>query len=283
MKKIVAIYHKNCIDGTTAAAVVLRKFNDAELFPLAHDHTKEELDQILAVIDENTEVYTVDCVIGVPEILSRGFKVTAIDHHIGVKEQFSLLAKENPNLNFIFDNDRSGASLAWQYFFPYEAVPEMIRLVEDSDLWKGQYGNDTKYVNNYLWLWVNNPAKILQILDSDLDEIKQKGEVISTYAEKEINDLVELPPISLKIGEYVLKAYNITNHVSACGNILAERNEEAAVMFTIKGSEVKFSFRSKAGQEPSSLDLARILGGSGHVLAAGARVSLKDFLEMIVI
>ena len=51
----------------------------------------------------------------------------------------------------------------------------------------------------------------------------------------------------------------------------------------LKGSEVKFSFRSKAGQEPSSLDLARILGGSGHVLAAGARVSLKDFLEMIVI
>ena len=282
MKKIVAIYHKNCIDGTTAAAIVLRKFKEAQLFPLSHDYTEEDLGQVLDVIDEATEIYTVDCVIGVPEILSRGFKVAAIDHHIGIKEQFSLLAKENSNFTFIFDNDKSGASLSWQYFFPNEEMPEMIKLVEDSDLWKGQYGDDTKYVNNYLWLWVNNPAKILQILEGDLNEVKKKGEVISTYAEKEISDLLELPPIHLKISEYVFKAYNITNYVSACGNILAERNGQTAVMFTIKGSDVKFSFRAKAGQEPSALDLAKSLGGSGHVLAAGARVPLTKFIEMIV-
>ena len=122
----------------------------------------------------------------------------------------------------------------------------------------------------------------MQILEGDLNEVKKQGKVISIYAEKEIMKLVEIPAISLKIGEHIFPAYNITNHESACGNILSEKNNQTAVMFTIKGDVVKFSFRSKAGQNLSALDLAKILGGNGHVLAAGARVPLSEFMQMIV-
>jgi uncharacterized protein len=282
MKKVLSIYHKDCIDGTTAAAVVLRKFPEAKLFPLSHDPSVDDLEKVLSVIDDDTEIYTVDCGIGVQEILSRGFKVMTIDHHIGVKDSLELLVKENTNFTYLFDNEKSGASLAWQYFFPDEELPEMIKLVEDSDLWKGQYGEDTKNVNNYLWLFINEPDKILQILESDLNEVKKQGELISIYTEKEIMKLVEIPAVSLKIGEHIFPAYNISNHESACGNILSEKNNQTAVMFTIKGDVVKFSFRSKNGQNPSALDLAKILGGNGHVLAAGARVSLSEFIQMIV-
>lgn len=282
MKKVLSIYHKDCIDGTTAAAVVLRKFPEAKLFPLSHDPSVDDLEKVLSVIDDDTEIYTVDCGIGVQEILSRGFKVMTIDHHIGVKDSLELLVKENTNFTYLFDNEKSGASLAWQYFFPDEELPEMIKLVEDSDLWKGQYGEDTKNVNNYLWLFINEPDKILQILESDLNEVKKQGELISIYTEKEIMKLVEIPAVSLKIGEHIFPAYNISNHESACGNILSEKNNQTAVMFTIKGDVVKFSFRSKNGQNPSALDLAKILGGNGHILAAGARVSLSEFIQMIV-
>lgn len=282
MQKVVVIYHKDCIDGTTAAAVVLRRFPEAKLFPLSHDPSVDDLEKVLAIIDSDTDIYTVDCGIGVQEILSRGFKVMTIDHHVGVKDSLDLLVKENTNFTYLFDNEKSGASLAWQYFFPDEELPEMIKLVEDSDLWKGQFGEDTKNVNNYLWLFINEPDKILQILEGDLNEVKKQGKVISIYAEKEIMKLVEIPAISLKIGEHIFPAYNITNHESACGNILSEKNNQTAVMFTIKGDVVKFSFRSKAGQNLSALDLAKILGGNGHVLAAGARVPLSEFMQMIV-
>ncbi len=282
MKKVIAIYHKNCIDGTTAAAVVLRKFPQAELFPLSHDYKDEDLELVLSRLNSETEIYTVDCGIGVQEILSRGFKITTLDHHIGIKETLDLLAKQNSDFTFIFDNNKSGASLAWQYFFPEEELPEMIKLVEDSDLWKGLYGEDTKRVNNYLWLFINNPAQILQILSGDLEEVKANGETISAYVRKEITEQIEIPAISLKLGDYRLSAYNITTHESACGNILAERSGQVAVMFTIKGGDVKLSFRSIDGQEPSALDLAKQCGGGGHVLAAGARVSLSDFIAMIV-
>jgi hypothetical protein len=34
MEHVVCIYHKNCIDGTTAAAVVLKRFPSADVVPL---------------------------------------------------------------------------------------------------------------------------------------------------------------------------------------------------------------------------------------------------------
>ena len=281
MKKILAIYHKNCIDGTTAAAVMLRKFPQVVLFPLSNGYTAEDLDPVFLLIDNETEIYTVDCGSGVRELLTKGFKVTTLDHHIGVKDSLNLLAKENPNFTYIFDNDRSGASLAWQYFFPDEKLPELIKFVEDSDLWKGQFGDETRYVNNYLWMFTNNPQGVLNIIEGNLDEVKMKGEVISNYTNKEILELIELPSLNIKIGEYILPAYNITTHESACGNILSEKYNQTAVMYTIKGNVVKFSFRSKENQTPSALDLAKILGGSGHVNAAGARVILKEFISML--
>lgn len=283
MKKILAIYHKNCIDGTTAAAVMLKKFSQASFFPLVNGYTAEDLDPVFSMIDNETEIYTVDCGSGARELLDKGFKVTTIDHHIGTKDYFDLIAKQNSNFTYIFDNEKSGASLTWQYFFPDEKLPELVKLVEDSDLWKWQFGDDTKYVNSYLWMFVNDPQTVLSIMEGNLDEVKMKGEVISNYSNKEILEQVELPSINIKICEYIVPAYNITTYTSACGNILSERNNQTAVMFTIKGDMVKFSFRSKTDQSPSALDLAKILGGSGHVNAAGAKVSFKEFIAMLVL
>jgi len=157
MEKIIGIYHKGCIDGTTAAAVLLRKFPSAKVFPLGHAHTKDELQEMLDVADEGAEIYTVDCGLGAKEFLAAGYKVTTLDHHISVKELFEGLEKEYKNYSFIFDNKKSGASLTWSYLFPKEDESEIIRYVEDSDLWKWEYGEDTKYVNNYLSMFKDDP------------------------------------------------------------------------------------------------------------------------------
>jgi uncharacterized protein len=158
--KTIAIYHKDCTDGTTAAAVVLRKFPEAKVFPLSHGFETHELEAILKEISLGDQIFTVDCVIGVPELLALGHKVTSIDHHIGIKEEMFELSRSNKDFTFIFDNDRSGASLTWITFFPDEKMPEVIKLVEDGDLWKGKYGKDTKDVANYLLKLANKPEEI---------------------------------------------------------------------------------------------------------------------------
>ena len=94
MKRIVGIYHGDCADGTTAAAVLLKKFPDIKLFPLKHRYDEEAFEELLKKIDKDTIVYTVDNVIGVERFLPVAKEVISIDHHISEKGGAEKLAKE---------------------------------------------------------------------------------------------------------------------------------------------------------------------------------------------
>ncbi len=281
MPQVITTYHKDCIDGTAAAAVVLRKYPQAQLFPLAHAHTQEDIDAIVALIDEYTLCFTVDAAFGVREFLARGCAVTTIDHHIGVKDELEALALEQKNFSFVFDNDKSGSSLAWSYFFPGEPLPSLIAYVEDADLWKLQLGEDTKHVNNYLSIFRNDPAKMLELFSVDINDVIAKGRVLSQYVDREIQMQLVTPSIMIKIGEDLVPAYNNSVYESAIGNAHASEQGKTCATFIIRGDKVKLSFRSLDGQSPSSLDLATVLGGGGHKNAAGATIPRGDFLAMI--
>ena len=281
-KTIVGIYHKSCNDGTAAAAVLLKKFPQVQLFPLGHNFTPADLDAIRE-IKKIDELYFVDCAIGINELLTITKKVIVIDHHISIKEDLDVLAKDG-KIEYVFDNKKSGSSLAWSYFFPAEPLPEVIKYVEDSDLWNWAYGETTKHVTGYLSLNVNAPELFLALFgEKNIEHIKKEGSIITKYVDANIERIMrEARPIKLKIGEYEVFAYNITMYQSAIGNNLSKQIGGVVTMFTIKGEKVKLDFRCGDGHEPSAVDLAKILGGGGHRNASGAEVSFKKFLEMIV-
>lgn len=283
MNKKIGIYHKSCIDGTTAAAVLLRKFPDIMLFPVGHSDIEDTLAQIREIDGKDSEIYFVDITAGIEDLLKGKYKITAIDHHIGGKERMEKIVAENDNVTYIFDNNKSGASLAWSYLFPDEKAPEIIKYVEDSDLWTQKY-DDTKYVTNYLFMHINSPETVLKFFDEDITALKEKGKTIADYSDIQIDRLVDSrESIDLKIGEYTVPAHNVTIYESAVGHKISESQDQTAVMFNIKGDSVKFSFRSIDGQSPSALELAKLLGGGGHQNASGAEIPLKDFLKMIVL
>lgn len=283
MSKTVVLYHKDCNDGTTAAAVVLRKFPNAKTFPFSYDYSAQEINKVLNELDSETQVFTVDCIIGVKNILDVGYKVTTIDHHIGAKDEYEKIAQENKNFTFIFENNRSGASLTWKYFFPEDEIPELVKLVEDSDLFIHKYGQDTKDVHSYLSMYQNTPEAVITELDRDLVEIINKGKIISQYYNKKLSKQLETLPIFLKINEYEIPTYNIQSiFTSEAGRIFAEKNNKTVGIFSISGNKVKISFRSFGEQVPDALTIAKILGGGGHKRAAAAFLSLGRFLEMII-
>ena len=279
---ILVIYHRDCPDGSTAAAVVLKRFPHARVYPLAHHYTPEELGQIMSLATPDTRLYTVDCVLGVREFLDAGYAVTTIDHHIGAQRELSDLADIDKNLTYIFDNDKSGASLTWSYLFPEAPIPEIVKFVEDADLWRWRYGDDTKHIKNYLFPLLNKPHEILPLLDELPIRAKEEGMAISRFADALIEQaLLRVAPITVRIGEFALPAFNIVDFRSEIGNLLSEKNDCAVVLFNISGDQVHLSFRSKDGHEPSALDLSQIVGGKGHRNASGATVSLSDFIKMI--
>ncbi len=287
MEKVVCIYHKNCTDGTTAAAVLLKKFPDCKLFSLEHNYSEEDLEEILKEIDNTTSVYIVDFSLreeDLKKVLNKAKKVVVIDHHIGVKDTLEKLSKYYPNFEYVFDNNRSGASLTWVYFFGEKNIPELIKFVEDKDIWTWKYGDKTKFANTYLFMLTNKPEEILKLLDKPVNEILEKGKILSDYTDYLINYFVEkAKEVFIRIGDYRVRAYNTGLFQSEIGNLLCEKFQEPIALFNINGYVVKFSFRSCDNVSPSALELAKILGGGGHRNAAGAVVSLKEFCNMIIL
>lgn len=280
-KHITCIYHKDCIDGTSATAVVLKKFPHAQTFPLAHNYTPEEIDTVLDLTDTSAHIYIVDTTVGLTECLTRGHQVTIIDHHISEHTRINDIMSRYANLDYIFDNTKSGTSLAWSYLFPDTPAPTLVPHIEDNDLWKKQLGENTEHITNYLSLWNNDPHAIVPLFDVALADIVEKGRMLTTYARTMVGRYILLEPITLRIGQHDVLAYNITDYQSACGNALAHQNGGAVALYTIIGNAVKFSFRSLSTHEPSALDLATALGGGGHRNASGASIPLSDFISRI--
>lgn len=282
-KQITCIYHKDCIDGTGAASVVLKKFPQAQAFPLAHNYVPEEIETILDLTDPSAHIYIVDTTVGLVECLSRGHQVTVIDHHISEHTRLHGVATRYSNLVYIFDNTKSGTSLAWEYLFPEVVPPSLIAHIEDNDLWKKQLGETTEHIASYLSLWNNDPHTVVPLFDTPLDDIVAQGTLLTTYAHTKVSRYILLEPITIRIEQHEVLAYNITDYQSACGNALTHEHNASVALYTILGKEVKFSFRSEASHEPSALDLATALGGGGHRNASGATISLTEFLSRIML
>lgn len=280
---ILCVYHKNCIDGTASASIILHKYPQARTFPLSHSSEKEELNSVVQEVGTDTTVFLVDCAIGVEAFLKTGAPVVVIDHHIGVRDELEKLKEDYPNLTYHFNNERSGTSLCFQVLFPEEDIPYVVLLIEDSDLWTGKYGIDTRYANNFLSLYRNDPTRMLACIVESADSLIEKGMSISHYIDKEVEGFVDVQSNTLMVNQYDIPAFNITTHQSYAGNLLSVREASVVALYTIKGDRVTISFRSQEGQSPTSLEVAQLLGGGGHVHSSGASMPYEAFKKALIV
>ncbi|MDP3726098.1 MAG: DHHA1 domain-containing protein [bacterium] len=287
---IVGIYHKDCLDGTASAAVLLKKFPFCTLFPLSHRYTEHALSQIIKKITSKTVVYITDFSLReghTEKFIRKASSVINIDHHIGAEERLRILDKTHDNFTFVFNNDRSGASLTWIYSFGEKNIPQVIQYVEDSDLWRFKLGDKTRFAASYLYSLSGKPKELLTLLKKGnkvVKKILEKGKMIWEYR----NELTKLllknvEPINIKIGKHVVPAQDTPEFLcSDIGHELAVQFKKTVATFTISGNIVRLHFRGEKKYKLSALMLAKILGGGGHRNAAAASVSLKDFCKMII-
>jgi len=283
----VCIYHKNCNDGTLAAAVVLSKYSEAKLFAFNYSYSEDDFFKVLNAVEKGEVVYIVDFSFKQEDyyqkLLEKAGRVVNLDHHIGAKEILESMAQKYQNFEFefVFDNEKSGARLTWEYFYN-DNTPEIVKYVEDRDLWKWTYGDKTKWVNAYLFMFVDKPEVVKDFLNQDVSDIIEKGKLISDYNDFLLSRFLEkAKAVNLKIGNYIVKAYNVCLFQSEIGAELSTRENQAVALYSIIGDSVVLSFRSKDHHSPSALELAKMLGGGGHKNAAGAVVKLFEFVTML--
>ena len=127
-EQTVILYHGKCPDGFGGAYAAWKKFGDtAEYIPVDHgDAPPEGLG--------GREVYLVDFCFEITEQMDALAEITkrlvVLDHHKSTK----ALVENAPE--HVYDEKRSGATIAWSYFHPDTSAPRLMKYLEDGDLYR---------------------------------------------------------------------------------------------------------------------------------------------------
>lgn len=276
------IYHSPCQDGFFAAVAFYHILKDsAKYHPV--DAGKDA--GVLSLGLCNRKIAMVDVAFGaetLQALTDAGNQVIVLDHHKSGLEK--LAGKVEPTMAY-FDMESSGAAIAWQFCIGY--VPELVRYVEDRDLWRWKRPH-SKQVNAGLALHM--PTNFIYWAEHTLGmhSGSKGGELFNTLLTK---GAAALDMEKLQVEEAVLRAHhgmlaspshpfesldvvsvNATTFRSEIANRLLALHPRIAVAmvywFDGKRGGWHVSLRSRKDGEDVS-KIARQFGGGGHAAAAG--------------
>ena len=259
------LYHKNCTDGTGAAWAVRKHLESVGKLQDAKFQTVQYGDAPPNVID--LDVIIVD--FSFPRDVLRIMKQQAnslivIDHH-------KTAQAELDGLDYcIFDMDKAGCILAWEYFFDNNP-PELFYYLQDRDLWKWELP-ESREVSAAL----RSYKPFFDVWDEfmtpeGLSKLKAEGAAILRYQQQQINAVLSRPSETVTIGGYEVPCVNSTHLISEIGNELTQGQPFAALYFDTTDGKRVFSLRS-TNEGIDVAEIAKQYGGGGHRNAAGFAV-----------
>jgi len=266
-KLIVVFYHAECTDGFTAAWAAWKKFgNRADYVPIFHITP-------LPVGLKNREIYFLDIVpemLELRRIMKANARVVVLDHHVTREKETKFASEYRYSLN------HSGATLAWQYFFPGKPTPLFLKLVEEEDLWKfktphvremlaGARLNTLTFANwDMVVASIEKPATRKQFIE--------QGETVLRYKNLLIAEMCRSANL-VKFAGYTTYAVNAMVFKSEIGNLLSEKTlPPIAIIWSVHPDRISVSLRSNG-----TVDVAKIAeqyGGGGHKAAAGFNLAI---------
>lgn len=214
------------------------------------------------------------------QVLVVDHHITALDRLIGDSGFINELEAEGHVLHF--DMNHSGAVLAWQVFRPDEPVPDLLRYVEDQDLWNWALP-DSDAVNAAIATYPLDWETWSALAALPIESLIEQGKPILRANRLEIERRLDhARPAAL--GTQRIEAVNGLTHRSQIGHELAKRaayGEPWGLVYRVEGAEVFATLYSIGDLDVSKIAVE--LGGGGHRNAAGFRVSLERWLKDFVI
>ncbi|MDP2679187.1 MAG: DHHA1 domain-containing protein [Rhodoferax sp.] len=276
------IYHgRNCPDGFAAAlAAWLFYQGKAEFLGLDHGDVKS-VDELPALYGR--AVYILDFSFGediLRVIEARAVKLVMLDHHLSAAEKLSGFVCRCGVVHF--DMKKSGARLAWEFFQPDQPVPDLVRYVEDRDIWVWQYPQSAGFLAA-LDMEPFDFARWQQIAQFDASQLVSYIDRGRAMDEK-FTKLTELmaenasPVVFNGIRGLMVNAPGAFH--SLLGDWLCQKSGTFALMWTVdKSGLVKCGLRSRSGF--NCIPLAASMGGGGHAQACGFKMTADRLSELL--
>jgi oligoribonuclease NrnB/cAMP/cGMP phosphodiesterase (DHH superfamily) len=241
-------------------------FREAEFYGATHGEPPPDVTgRIVYILDFSYKRAVLE------KMLKIALHITVLDHHKSAQADLDGLSYDN--LNVVFDMDRSGAGIAWDYFFDRISRPVQIHHVEDRDLWKFNIPNTKEFAAamfSYDYTFENWD---FLMDDANYERLIAEGAAIERKHLKDVIELLSTTKRTMKIAGYEVPVANVPyQFASDAGNILAEGQPFAATYYD-DAQYRRFSLRSK----PDGLDVSEIaskLAGGGHKNASGFRVPI---------
>ena len=270
--KTLVLYHQGCPDGMTAAWAV-RKFlgDEAEYVPVSYPAGGSD---VVMPDVKGRDVFFVDFCpppAQLGAIHSRAADLLVLDHHESAEKNCGDLPYT------MFDLDRSGATIAWDYFSDGEPRPWIVDYAEDRDLFRFDLP-DSRAVNAYVMSGEYTLERWDRLAKLSLEEARERGEVVLE-----------------KIAGYIAYQKEHVRMVSFQGHEVPTVNAPQwdisdllheiqkgyafAVGWFQRGDGLyQYSLRSDGGVRVN--DIAAKFGGGGHPAAAGFCLSREDHIDL---
>ena len=272
-------YHKNCPDGIGGlwAANYYKEIPKHYPLPAGENPYLEEI--------ENKKIIFVD-VCPKPdfiiETIEKCSKMVILDHHKTSKEMLeSIIERNYPNLEIVFDMGRSGAKIAWEYFFPNRPCPFFISYIEDKDLWRWILPHSQE-INFALqsYLKLEDLSSLLEDEEISFQNLLKEGIILKKENDEKIRDISETA-----VERYFFYRENEVHKVmevnllgergltSDIGNYLCEKFPDIDfAIIKFRGQDYwSISLRGIKGKCPDLSEIAKKYGGGGHPSASGIR------------
>lgn len=274
MNKTICIYHANCADGFAAAWVVKeygRKTNTPiEFIPGVYQEPPPNVSGAFVIMVDFSYKREI-----IKQMAKEASGILILDHHKTAMEDLEDL--DLPNVTAVFDMDKSGAMITWNYFNSIENPrPTLLQHIQDRDLWKFEL-LFTREIQAAVFSYPYEFEVWDKLMQADIAELISEGRAIERKHFKDINELLPVVTRLMKIGGHIVEIANLPYIFSSdAGHILAERETNAfgACYWDTPEGRV-FSLRSSNEKEDVS-QIATQYGGGGHRNAAGFKVSFEE-------
>ena len=276
------IYHgRNCPDGFSSALAAWLYYGEQAEF-LALDHGDiQSVEQLPALAGR--AVYILDFSFA-PELLrgieERAVKLVMLDHHKSAADQLRGFDCRCGIVHF--DMHKSGARLAWEFFHPEQPVPDLVRFVEDRDIWVWQYPESAGFLAA-LDMEPFEFARWQAIAAFDAAQLAiyiERGRAMDEKFNKLAAGIAEGAQALVFNGVRGLMVNAPGVFHSLVGDLLSTQSGTFALMWSVdKSGVIKVGLRSQRSFD--CIALASSMGGGGHAQACGFKMAVARLPELL--
>ncbi len=281
----IVIYHANCPDGLAGAWCFYRDNPEREFCGLQAGGNWEDcvppgkLGNVIMVDVSGTHEQVL-------KLRENSQSLIILDHH-------KSAMRELENLDFaIFDMERSGAQIAWDYLYPNQERPWFIEAIGDRDLYKWEIPNSKKLCEFMDFAGVTSGPDLLQIFkkmtrlsqipvqSKEYSQMIEKGSFLVEFQKHNVERICSTAKSAIlttnegkQLPCYLLACD--TKYVSDVGDTLLKNGDYPLVCM------YRYSFENRAwyisARSTESVDLSLLMKqvgttGGGHPRAGGCTI-----------